>query len=88
MSSRQLDERNEERRREWVAKTMGVTAEQYDELDVSIEEVVGNEGAFYGYRAELGPEADPLLIEKLFDGSRSIHLGFVDDDEDEPDHGG
>lgn len=89
MSNRQLEDQAEERRDEWLAKMLGVDVDELSELDVTIEEVTGNDDAFYGYRAIIGPGANEDLVESKLDGSRAIHLGFVPEDDDErPDQGG
>ena len=83
MSNRELEEQAEARRDKWVAQTLGVEGDQLSELDLSIEEITGNDDAFYGYRAIIGPEADAMLVEQHFQGSRAIHLGFAPEDDDE-----
>lgn len=83
MSNRELEEQSEARRDQWLANTLGVEVEQLSELDLSIEDVTGNDDAFYGYRAIIGPDANEELVEQHFKGSRTIHLGFAPEDDDE-----
>jgi hypothetical protein len=82
MSNRQLEAQHEARRDEWVAKQLGVEVDELPDLDLSVEEITGNDGAFYGYRAIVGPDADENLVQSKLSGSRAHHLGFMPEDDD------
>lgn len=88
MSNRQLEEQAEYRRDQWLARTLGVEVDQLCDLDLNIEEITGNDDAFYGYRAIIGPDADEELVQKHFSHSRAIHLGFLPDEDDDRDRAG
>ncbi|MBV9882199.1 MAG: hypothetical protein JO276_04245 [Sphingomonadaceae bacterium] len=49
MSNRELEERAERQQTEAVARALGISVEDLEEQDWSIDEDVGNDGAVHGY---------------------------------------
>lgn len=74
MSSRQLEEQQERERDEWVAKALGMTPEELNELDWNVDEIDGNDGAVYSFRVEFSRDTDPVVIERV--GGYSVNIGF------------
>lgn len=76
MSNRQLEERKEREQAEAVAQALGITVDELDELDWSIEEVVSDDGLVYGYDVSLGESAPDHILVKI--GPRRLgHLARI-----------
>lgn len=86
MSSRELEDRQQRDFDAWVASRLGVTTDELDGLDWSIDEIDGNDGAVYGHRVTIDEESDPDVLAKIKDlhGDLSIDIGFPPEEE-EPD---
>lgn len=81
MSSRQLEEQQDQARDAWVANALGMTAEELSELDWDVHEIDGNDGAVYGYRVEFDADTDPDIIKRV--GGYSVDVGFPSDEQEQ-----
>lgn len=78
MSSRQLEEQQDQARDAWVANALGMTVEELSELEWDVHEIDGSDGTVYGYRVEFGADTDPTIIARI--GGDSVIIGFPTDD--------
>ena len=78
MSSRQLEEQQERRFNAWVAEELGLSLDELEGLDWSIDESDGNDGAVYGHIITFDDGSDPDILAKI-DGlqdGRWVQIGF------------
>ena len=78
MSNRQLEERQEREFVERLAARLDLSLGQMEELDWSLDENVGNDGAVYGYVITFRESDDVAvqsLVDRLTDGQGWIQIG-------------
>ena len=65
MSNRQLEEQQERDQAEAVASALGISVDELDQLDWSIEPVTSDDGIVYGYDVSLGENAPDHILVKM-----------------------
>jgi hypothetical protein len=76
MSNRQLDEQQERDQAQAVAIALGISLDDLDQLDWSIDEITSEDGVVYGYDVYLGEDAPEHILVKL--GPKRIgHLAKI-----------
>jgi hypothetical protein len=86
MSSRQLEERQEREFHKWIASELGISVDDLNSEDWSLDEIDGNDGAVYGHRVTFSQDtASDFLVEVCGAADQySVDIGFPPD-EYEPD---
>ena len=74
MSSRQLEEKAERDQALAVAKALGVTIQELNDLEWSIEPCESDDGVPYGNNITFGEGSDPAILKKI---PGAIEQGWV-----------
>jgi hypothetical protein len=79
MSKALLEERQEREQAEAVASALGISTDELDELDWTIEAHESDDGLLYGYNIYFGEGSDPAILKRI-DGlkdGRWIRIGPI-----------
>lgn len=79
LSNRELEERREREITEALARALGLSAADLDQVDYSIDPHTGDDGTLYGYNIYFGDGANPAILGRI-DGlvnGRWVRIGPV-----------
>lgn len=65
MSSRQLEDMDDAKRDRYFAKQLGITVDELNETNWSIETREGHDGAEYGYYIKFTPDSPEKILKKI-----------------------
>jgi hypothetical protein len=65
MSSRQLEELQEQRQAEAVAAALGISVDDLDKLEWELLPHESKDGLLYGYNVEFGDGSDPEVLARI-----------------------
>lgn len=84
MSSRQLEDAQEEKRDREIADQLGITYDELGETSFDIEEKEGNDGAIYGHYIRFNENSSKEVLDKIVGLENfCVDINFTDEpDED------
>lgn len=65
MSNQQLDDLNQEKADRELAEILGITYEEFSELDYNIDQETSNDGHPYGRYIQFNPEVGKDILKKI-----------------------
>ena len=65
LSNRQLEEQREREITEALAQALGLSAQDLDQLDYTVDPQTGSDGTLHGYNIYFGDGADPEILGRI-----------------------